>query len=186
MATNFHAAWTIATRFRASEMTPPLSTLDRAVTYNRPAIVHCDGDLTYTKATGVLAWSGILRVLFTREDGQAIQNTVAIGSITLADNEMAYLTLNETNNTALTMAKAAITTGAASGLLAYNRLVLAYRNTGSDELFMVALREQWRAQPVLGTIAGKDFWQGTQAQYDALGAYDANTIYFITEPDQNT
>lgn len=29
-----------------------------------------------------------------------------------------------------------------------------------------------------GTIL--EFWQGTQAQYDALGSYDSNTIYFTT------
>ncbi|MBR8535378.1 hypothetical protein KDU71_07385 [Carboxylicivirga sediminis] len=31
-----------------------------------------------------------------------------------------------------------------------------------------------------GSIAGKNFWSGTQAQYDALTP-DSNTIYFITE-----
>lgn len=37
------------------------------------------------------------------------------------------------------------------------------------------------ALPEFGTIATKDFWSGTQASYDALGTYDANTIYFIVE-----
>jgi hypothetical protein len=31
----------------------------------------------------------------------------------------------------------------------------------------------------LGSIAVKDYWQGTQAEYDALGSYDSNTLYFI-------
>ena len=32
-----------------------------------------------------------------------------------------------------------------------------------------------------GSIASKDFWSGTQSQYDAIGSYDNNTLYFITE-----
>lgn len=36
-------------------------------------------------------------------------------------------------------------------------------------------------KPTLGTIASKNFWTGTQAEYDALGTYDSNTIYFIEE-----
>ena len=34
-------------------------------------------------------------------------------------------------------------------------------------------------KPTLGSIASKNIWEGTQAQYDALGTYDANTLYFI-------
>jgi len=33
----------------------------------------------------------------------------------------------------------------------------------------------------LGSLAYKDHWVGTQAQYDALGTYDSNTLYFIVE-----
>jgi hypothetical protein len=33
----------------------------------------------------------------------------------------------------------------------------------------------------LGSIATKGFWQGTQAEYDALETYDNNTLYFIQE-----
>lgn len=31
----------------------------------------------------------------------------------------------------------------------------------------------------IGSIAGYDFWSGTQAEYDALGTYDNNTLYFV-------
>ena len=34
-------------------------------------------------------------------------------------------------------------------------------------------------KPTLGSIASKNIWEGTQAQYNALGTYDANTLYFI-------
>jgi hypothetical protein len=33
----------------------------------------------------------------------------------------------------------------------------------------------------LGSIITKDFWQGSQDEYDALESYDDNTLYFIQE-----
>lgn len=139
MGTNYHNAWTTNTRLRASEMTPPLSQLDRAITYCKPALVHCDGVVSYNKLTGSLSWSDVLRILFIREDGQSIQNTVNAGSIALADNQFAYVDLNETNNTVLSVAVAAVTTGSASNFSAANRLVLGYRNTASDQFYPVNL-----------------------------------------------
>ena len=52
-----------------------------------------------------------------------LQNPGA-GSIVLSDNEFAYVDLNETNNAVVTVAKAAVTMGAASNFKTYNRLVL--------------------------------------------------------------
>ena len=140
MGSNFHTPWTGATLFRDTSMNPALASLDKGITYLKNVIVHTDGAITYNKTTGQLAWASTLRILFNREDGQAIQNTVSAGNITLADNEFAYVTLNETNNTVLTVSKAAINTGIASNFLAVGILVLVYRNSGSDELFPVYLR----------------------------------------------
>jgi len=107
MGTNFHTAWAdTVTRFRALEMNPPLAALDLVSTYNRPVVVHCDGDISYDSSTGALAWSGTLRILFNDTAGLAKQNTVATGSVTLTDGQMAYVTLNETNDTALTVTAA--------------------------------------------------------------------------------
>jgi hypothetical protein len=99
--------------------------------------------LSYVKSTGVLAWSGTLRIHFNRTDGFAILNTVAAGSVTLADNEFAYADLNETDGAAITVSKAAITTGAASNYKAFNRVILAYRNATSDEMYPVELVKGW-------------------------------------------
>ena len=55
----------------------------------------------------------------------------------LSDKEFAYVDLKETNNTALTVAKAAVTTGTASNFKGYNRLVLGYQNTLSDNFYPV-------------------------------------------------
>lgn len=152
MGSNFHTPWTTSTKFRASEMAPPIDALDLAITYCRPAIVHCDGQIAYDASTGSLSWSGTLRILFSREDGDAVENTVAAGSVTLSDGRMAYVTLSETTGTALTVSTALVSTGSASGFLAYNRLVLAYRNTSSNECFPVALRPHLNdRRPVTGS-----------------------------------
>lgn len=139
MGTNFHTAYVDnTTKFIASDMNNPLSYLDRVISYLFNRIVHCDGDISYSG--GTLTWAGTLRILFNRSDGQAIQNTIAAGNIALSDNEFAYVDLNETNNTVLTVSKAAVTTGAASNFLAYNRVVLGYRNTTGDTFYPVAIR----------------------------------------------
>lgn len=149
MGSNFHTPWVddpeTGTLVKASSMNPALAALDKGITYLKNVIVHFDGNVTYNPATGQLTWDDVIRILFIREDGQAIQNTVNAGNITLADNEFAYVDLNEINDTVLTMGKAAVTTGAASNFKAVNRLVFGYRNTASDEFFAVMLKQKWTA-----------------------------------------
>jgi hypothetical protein len=43
----------------------------------------------------------------------------------------------------VTVTKAAVTTGAAFNFKAYNRLVLGYRNTLSDNFYPVHLKKPW-------------------------------------------
>ena len=141
MGTNFHTAYIDdTTAYKAADMNSPLSDLDKAISYAKNVIVHTDGSITYNKTTGQLTWASTIRILFNREDGKAIQNTIAAGNVTLADNQFAYVDLNETNDTVLTVSVATITTDAASNFLAVARLVMAYRNTASDDLFLVALK----------------------------------------------
>jgi hypothetical protein len=86
----------------------------------------------------VLSWSASLTIIFIREDGNGTVNTVAAGSITLGNNEAVYADLNETNNTVITLAKAAIGTGgSASGYKAFNRVVLGMRNTTTGKFYPV-------------------------------------------------
>jgi len=141
MGANFHTAYADGTTiFAASSMEAPLSDLDRAISYTKNVIVHCDGVINYSSASGQLTWSSTLRILFVRADGQLIQNTVAAGGVTLSDNQMAYVDLSETNDAAVTVYTASLTTAAASTTKAYNRLVLGYRNTASDAFYPVGLR----------------------------------------------
>ena len=141
MGANFHTAYADGTTiFAASSMEAPLSDLDRAISYTKNVIVHCDGAINYSSASGQLTWSGTLRILFVRADGQLIQNTVAAGGVTLSDNQMAYVDLSETNDAAVTVYAASLTTAAASTTKAYNRLVLGYRNTASDAFYPVGVK----------------------------------------------
>lgn len=136
MSTNFHTAWIDSvTLAKPSSLNPVWSDLDRAITYLKNIIVHQDGDLTYSKITGRLIWSDHIRIIFNRADGQAIQNIINAGTIVLNDNQMAYITLNETDGTVLTMTQATINFKITSGFIAYNRLVIGYRNTASDCFF---------------------------------------------------
>lgn len=141
MGANFHTAYADGTTiFAASAMEPPLSDLDRAISYMKNVIVHCDGVINYSSSSGQLTWNSTLRILFVRADGQLIQNTVAAGGITLTDNQMAYVDLSETNDAAVAVYAATLSTAAASTTKAFNRLVLAYRNAASNDLYLVALR----------------------------------------------
>lgn len=108
MGTNFHTPWDTNIIYKPTSMNPALADIDKAITYLRNVIVHCDGLITYNKTTGVLTWANVIRIHFNRADGQAILNTVAAGNITLADGEFAYVDLNETNGSVLTVAKAAV------------------------------------------------------------------------------
>jgi hypothetical protein len=137
MGSNYHTPISTATAWKPADVNPVWAELDRAVTYLKNVIIHSDGAITYTG--GTLDWAGTLRIIFNRSDGQAIENTVATGSIALADNEFAYVDLNETDGTVLTMQKAAVTTAAASNFIAFNRLVMGYRNTTSNLYYGVNL-----------------------------------------------
>ncbi|MHC1697791.1 MAG: hypothetical protein AB9919_06985 [Geobacteraceae bacterium] len=192
MGSNFHTPYTETVRSRIAEMNPPLAALDKQLTYQQNRIIHCDGDLSYDKATGVLSWSATLRILFNSAAGLAIQNTVATGSITLADNEFCYVTLSETNDAALTAAKAAVTTAAASNFLALGRLVLAYRNTASDDCYAVGITHPIRKIEAHIADAKTDYTIGDlDTESEIIAAFNAtngkiNSILAILEAQKLT
>jgi len=141
MGTNLHTAYVDdSTGFSAPDMNAPLSELDKAITYaTGNLIVHCDGNFTWSPSTNTLSWDGTIRIVFNRADGQAIENTIAASSITISDNQFFYVTLSETNGAVLSKALATVATGAASNFLTLGRVVLAYRNTSSNDIFFVHL-----------------------------------------------
>ena len=140
MGTNFHTAYDTAKKFLTTDINPVPASLDKAITYLKNIQVSCAGIVYYNKVTGVLAWSGVITILFNDQNGIAKANTINASSVTLADNQFAYVDLNETNNTVLTVSVATVTTASASNFILFNRLVLGYRNTTSDEFYPVYLR----------------------------------------------
>ncbi len=139
MGTNFHTAWTTSSEFCTDDMNAVPSTLDRGITYLKNIILHYDGNVTYSVLTGQLTWDDTIRIIFTTSAGVVVANTISSSNVTLSDNQMCYVDLNETDGTALTMSTATITTDAASNTITYNRLVLGYRNTASDNFFSLYL-----------------------------------------------
>ena len=177
MGANFHTAYTDGTTiFAASSMEAPLSDLDRAISYGKNVIVHCDGVLVYSPDSGEITWSGALRILFVRADGQLIQNIVPTGGVTLTDNQMAYVDLSETSDAAVAVYAVSLTTAAASATKAYNRLVLGYRNAASDAFYPVVLREPM-ATPASGGGGGASFQTiAVSGQDDVVADAEGDTL----------
>jgi len=150
MGNNFHTPWEDGvTRWQASSTNPLFAELDRGITYLKNVMVHCDGRIYYNRATGTLTWTGTLRIHFITAAGLSVENTVAAGSVTLSDNQFAYVDLSETDGAALTVSAATISTGSASNFVAYNRLVLGIRNAASDNFYPVWLKNVMESIVVL-------------------------------------
>ena len=174
MGANFHTAYADGTTiFAASSMESPLSDLDRAISYGKNVIIHCDGVLGYSSGSGQLTWSGVLRFLFVRTDGQLIQNTVAAGGVALSDNQMAYVDLSETNDATVTVYATSLTIAAASNTKAYNRLVLGYRNAASDRFYPVALREPMDVPATVGDMLKSTYDANGDGKVDAAEKADS-------------
>lgn len=168
MGANHHTAYSAGvTAFTASAMSAPLSDLDKAITYHKVSFVGCDGTLSYDSGTGVLTWGGTINIYFTRADGTAIKNTIAAGNITLSDDEFCYVTLSETNNAALTMAKASLGAGSASAFKAYNILPMGYRNASDNNFYPEELAGVFAMTLTSGTFVEKSL-------------FDANSILAAT------
>ena len=177
MGANFHTAYTDGTTiFAASSMEAPLAELDRAVSYTKNVIVHSDGDIRYLPGSGELTWSGALRILFIRADGQLIQNAVAASGVTLTGNQMAYVDLSETSDAAVTVLAATLTTAAASATKAYNRLVLGYRSAAGGRFYPVALREPMDVSAITGDMLKSVYDTDDDGKVDAAAAADSAAV----------
>ena len=148
MGTNFHTAWVNSPTagyktWGAASVNPTWAEFDKALTYLKNIMVGCEGALTWTPGTGVLAWSAQLTITFNRTDGQACHNHVTAGNVTLTAGQFAYCDLSETDNATVSVVAGTITTGAASNFIIFNRLVLAYRSASSGTLHPLALPQVW-------------------------------------------
>lgn len=143
MGNNFFTPWSEATTYTPTPMNAPLIELDRAITKLKNLIVHCDGVFEYHPSNGVMYWTGALRFIFNATDGKACTNYAEIGSVQLDDNEFAYVDLSETNGAEIPVQKAAVSAGSNSNFIAFNRVVLGYRNVVSNDFYPIALRSPW-------------------------------------------
>lgn len=172
MGSNYHTTYSNVapkTNFTVASMGAPLLQLDTAITYEGKKIhVSCDGAVVWV--AGTLTWTGSIHIYFNSATGVATHNSIAAASLAISDSEFAYVTLSETNNAVLTMAKAAITTGSASNYLTYNVLVLGYRNASNDLFYPTLL-----AGCMLGTNTNKrEVVKASTGTFAALDLY--NTI----------
>lgn len=169
MGANYYTAWIDdTTRFRASDMNAPLITIDRALTYFKGTFIGCDGVVSWS--AGTLTWSDTIHIYFNRADGDACHNTIAAGSIALSDSEFAYVDLSETNDAAVTVAKAAFSPDNASNFITYNRLLLGYRNAADDGFY---------PEELSGIFAMKI----AEGEFVEKATYNANTVLAATTDD---
>lgn len=141
MGNNFYTKWIEGTtKFNLATMDPLFAEFDKVIGYHHNVIIHTDGMVEFDILTGKLSWTSTIRIYFNAANGNSVSNTIAAGSITLADNEFAYVTLNDTDTTVLTVSNTAITLAGASNFIAAGLLVLGYRNTASDQYFSVHLK----------------------------------------------
>jgi hypothetical protein len=143
MGNNFFTPWDQDTTYTPSPMNAPLVSLDAALTKLKNVIVHCDGAIEYHPLSGILYWTGPLRFAFNATNGLACANMVDAHMIQLADNEFAYVDLSEANGATVVVEKATVSAGSASNFIAFNRVVLGYRNAVSNDFYPVALRSPW-------------------------------------------
>lgn len=136
MGDNHHSPYQDnVTKFRAEDMNGPLSELDEALTLTRNLSISTGGSVDWDDATGTLSWDAAMTIHFVRPDGNMGINTIAVGSIALAADEMAYVDLDTVGTTSLTVSKAAYVDGSASPFVSAERVVLGFRHS-TDNIFI--------------------------------------------------
>lgn len=124
------------TVFSAAEMNKPLEKFDEALVYAKNNIVTCDGEITANSITGNFSFTGALRAIFTSPiDGAVVENTVESALVKMELGDAICVDLNGINGVTLPMKKITLTAPGAS-LSAPNRILLAYRNSVSGEIYM--------------------------------------------------
>ena len=140
MGNNFYTKYINGTtRFKLAHMDAPFAELDKMIGYHQNPIIHTDGLVEYDILTGKLSWSSTIRIFFNASDGTSVSNTIAAGNVTLSDGQIAYVDLNETDATVITVTGASVSLASASNFIQVGRMVLGYRNTASNQYFPVHL-----------------------------------------------
>jgi hypothetical protein len=155
------------TTFTKTSMDIPLSLLDQAITYHKAAIMQMDGYITYTLGTTTLAWAGEIRIHFAKGDGSPAYNIISAGNVSIPAGSFAYVLLNETNGTDLTVHTSPLTTNPIP-FVPYNAVVIGHVASDTNNFF---------PSP---HFAGS-YWEGTtQNTFVSKTSYDANSILAAT------
>ena len=137
---NYISVWANSvTSFSAADMNAPLYELDAEIAYFRNLIIHTAGTIDWNSSTGTLTWSADIDLIFTKSDGAVIKNTISASSQVIADNQILFVDLVETQAEVITVDVEDITFSVASNICPSGRVVLAYKNATSNELFFVKL-----------------------------------------------
>ncbi len=179
MGTNLHTAYSEVapkTKFTAASMGAPLSELDKAISLIKNLSISCDGIISYNKNTGILSWSNSLRINFTTAAGLSVYNTVNAGNVTISDNYIAYVDLNETTGTVISVSTATVPSGAASPFVTVDRVVLGYRDSTSDDYYPVHLHN---VISTFSTIRGSTGGL-TKKIAESTGTPAGTTTYFVS------
>jgi hypothetical protein len=128
MGTNYHTAYTTATLFHETEMNPPLSDLDAAITAQRSMMID-GGDIGWDSTVGTLSWTLPMKFLLVDPaDGKMILNEMASGSITIPASRLAYVDLSTVNSATVSATYIALST-ASTSLVPGTRFLLGHVNT---------------------------------------------------------
>jgi len=181
MGTNFHNAWidkpTLGyTVYTAVSMNPALASLDQAITYLKNIILGCGGAVTWN--AGTLSWDSEIEIRFNTSAGLAIRNYIAAGSIALSSDEFAYIDLSETNNALLTVAKLGIPDEESSNFIAYNRMVLGYRESISNNFYPTSFLQPLLAIAQVSYLDGRE-QEITCADEVTIDWEDGATAYMV-------
>jgi hypothetical protein len=162
MGTNFHTPWVDGTtEYKAADMNAPLSELDAAMSYHKNTMVYCDGNITYDidagAGSGELSWDDYIQLAYLDSAGGTIRNKIAASSIQLTEHQFIYCDLSGTDDATITAQVATISGETGCNFDNPERIVLAVRAGGQDQLWYVNLRPT-----ILGTI---------QHPYDIGGSF---------------
>lgn len=132
----YHSSITTATMFHADDLNPPLSTIDKAISFAKNSLMSDGGDISWDSTAGTLSWSKpIVITVIDPDSGNMALNTLASGNITIPQSNYAYIDLSTANGATVSatyVAFSATATAIATALVPANRFVLGAVDTSLD------------------------------------------------------
>ena len=125
MGVNYHSSYSTLTLLKPSGLNPPIEDLDAALTYEKTAILACNGgSLSWDSTSGTLGWTTTMKVLFADPgDGKMVVNLCASGSIAIPANNVAFINLSTVDSATVSVTYTSYST-ASTALIGEARFVL--------------------------------------------------------------